>query len=112
MYNYRLTRQNDEAQISFLNKWLQSHIQDAKNIIQKPLLFAEFGKSSKDPAYSTYQRDLLFHKVYTAIYSSAGGGGVAAGGLFWQLLTEGMDDFKDGHEITLNERPSVASLIA
>ncbi|KAL2458068.1 Mannan endo-beta-1 [Forsythia ovata] len=107
-----LTSQNDEAQISFLNNWLQSHIQDAQNIVQKPLLFAEFGKSSRDPAYNTYQRDLLFNTVYSAIYSSAGGSGVAAGGLFWQLLTEGMDNFRDGYEIIFNESPSTASLIA
>ncbi|KAI8015240.1 Mannan endo-1,4-beta-mannosidase 7 [Camellia lanceoleosa] len=37
----------------------------------------------------TQQRDILFKTVYSAIYSSASGGGAAAGGMFWQLLTEG-----------------------
>ncbi|KAL2474469.1 Mannan endo-1 [Abeliophyllum distichum] len=89
-----------------------SHIQDAQNIVQKPLIFAEFGKSSRDPAYNTYQRDLLFNTIYSAIYLSAGGNGVAAGGLFWQLLTEGMDNFRDGYEIIFNESQSTASMIA
>lgn len=58
-----------------------------------------------------YQRDLLYNTVYSAIYSSAKGGGAAVGGLFWQLLTEGMDSFRDGYEIVLSESPSTASLI-
>ncbi|KAG8377821.1 hypothetical protein BUALT_Bualt08G0073500 [Buddleja alternifolia] len=107
-----LTNQSDEAQLSFLNNWLNSHIQDAQNILQKPLLFAEFGKSSKDNQYNTYQRDELFNTVYSAIYSSAREGGVAAGGLFWQLLTEGMDNFRDGYEIIFSESPSTANVIA
>ncbi|KAK4390704.1 Mannan endo-1,4-beta-mannosidase 7 [Sesamum angolense] len=107
-----LTSQSDEAQLSFLNDWLNSHIQDVQTVLQKPLLFAEFGKSCKDAGYDTYKRDELFNTVYSAIYSSARGGGVAAGGLFWQLLTEGMDNFRDGYEIVFSESPSTASLIA
>lgn len=34
------------------------------------------------------------------------------GGLFWQLLAEGMDSFRDGYEVVLSENPSTASLIA
>ncbi|KAL0360652.1 UNVERIFIED_CONTAM: Mannan endo-1,4-beta-mannosidase 7 [Sesamum radiatum] len=107
-----LTSQSDEAQLSFLNDWLNSHIHDVQTVLQKPLLFAEFGKSSKDAGYDTYKRDELFSTVYSATYSSARGGGAAAGGLFWQLLTEGMDDFRDGYEIVFSESPSTASLIA
>lgn len=83
----RLAGQSEEAQLSFLINWLQSHIQDAEKILQKPLLFTEFGKSSKDPGFNMNQRDLLFNTVYSTIYSSASGGGAAAGGLFWQFLT-------------------------
>nr|XP_027089783.1 mannan endo-1,4-beta-mannosidase 7-like [Coffea arabica] len=82
-----LAGQSEEAQLSFLINWLQSHIQDAEKILQKPLLFTEFGKSSKDPGFNMNQRDLLFNTVYSTIYSSASGGGAAAGGLFWQFLT-------------------------
>lgn len=96
----------------FLDEWLNSHIQDAQTIIQKPLVFAEFGKSSKDSGYNTNKRDELFSTVYSAIYSSARRGGVAAGGLFWQLLTEGMDNFRDGYEIVFSESPSTANVIA
>ncbi|KAK6115323.1 hypothetical protein DH2020_007592 [Rehmannia glutinosa] len=107
-----LTSQNDETQLSFLNDWLNSHIQDAQTILQKPLLIAEFGKSSKDNGYDAYKRDELYNTVYSAIYSSARDGGVAAGAVFWQLLTEGMDNFRDGYEIVFSESPSTAGIIA
>ncbi|XP_010263608.1 PREDICTED: mannan endo-1,4-beta-mannosidase 7-like [Nelumbo nucifera] len=103
---------NDQAQLSFLSNWLDIHIQDAQNILRKPLLLAEFGKSSKDPGFNTYERDMLFNTVYSKIYSSARSGGAAAAGLFWQLLTEGMDSFRDGYEIVLSESPSTANVIA
>lgn len=106
-----LIGQGDDAQLLFLDEWLNTHIKDAQTVIQKPLLIAEFGKSSKDPGYSTNERDDLLAAVYAAIYSSARRGGVAAGGLFWQLMDEGMDNLRDGYEIVFSESPSTASLI-
>ncbi|KAK9228085.1 hypothetical protein WN944_021033 [Citrus x changshan-huyou] len=106
-----LSSSNDRDQLSFLNNWLDTHIQDAQHILRKPILLAEFGKSRKDPGYSTYQRDVMFNTVYYKIYSSAKRGGAAAGGLFWQLLTEGMDAFRDGYEMVLSQSPSTANVI-
>lgn len=108
----RLSGSSFDSQLSFLNNWVNEHIQDAQNILQKPLLFAEFGKSLKDSGYSSDQRDQVFNTVYSAIYSSARGGGAAVGGLFWQLLAEGMDSFRDGYEVILSESSSTVSLIA
>lgn len=88
-----------------------THIQDAQNILQKPILFAEFGKSSRESGYNPSQRDQFFNTVYSAIYSSASGGGAAAGSMFWQLLMEGMDSYHDGYEVVLSESPSTADLI-
>ncbi|KAM7517199.1 hypothetical protein LguiA_006782 [Lonicera macranthoides] len=107
-----LTDANDESQLSFLDNWLNNHIQDAENILKKPILFTEFGKSGKDAGFSTTQRDQMFDTVYSTIYTSARGGGAAAGGMFWQLLTQGMDSFRDGYEIIFRESPSTTSLIA
>ncbi|KAJ0039782.1 hypothetical protein Pint_28330 [Pistacia integerrima] len=106
-----LSDSNDQYQLSFLNNWLNSHMQDAQYILRKPILVTEFGKSWKDPGYNTYQRDLLFKTVYYHIYLSAKRGGAAAGGLFWQLLTEGMDSFRDGYDIVLTQSPSTANVI-
>lgn len=108
---FRLEGSSDESKLSFLNSWVNNHIQDAQNNLQKPLLFAEFGKSSKDSGFDPNQRDAVFNTVYSAIYSSARGGGAAAGGLFWQLLGEGMDSLSDGYEIVLSESSSTVGLI-
>ncbi|KAH7849997.1 hypothetical protein Vadar_026356 [Vaccinium darrowii] len=108
-----LEGRSDESQLSFLNSWVDNHIQDAQNTLGKPLLFAEFGKSSKDPGFNTNKRDTVFNTVYSAIYSSAKGGGAAAGGLFWQLLGEGMESLGlgDGYEIVLSESSSTVGLV-
>ncbi|KAJ8772528.1 hypothetical protein K2173_027705 [Erythroxylum novogranatense] len=105
-----LTDSNDQSLETFLNNWIGNHIYDAQNTLQKPVLFAEFGKSSKTANYN--QRDQLFDTIYSAIYSSARGGGAAAGGMFWQLFTEGMDSFRDGYEVVFSENPSTANLVA
>ncbi|CAA3000822.1 mannan endo-1,4-beta-mannosidase 7 [Olea europaea subsp. europaea] len=107
-----LSSSNNENQLSFLNNWLDGHIQDAQFVLNKPILITEFGKSLKDPGFSSYQRDVLFNTVYYKIYASARHGGAAAGGLFWQLLTEGMDSFRDGYEIVLSENSSTANVIS
>ncbi|XP_057794100.1 mannan endo-1,4-beta-mannosidase 7-like [Salvia miltiorrhiza] len=107
-----LTGESDEEQLLFLDEWLSSHIKDAETKIQKPVLFAEFGKSSKDPGYRTSVRDEVMGAVYAAIYSSARRGGAAAGGLFWQLLSEGTESLGDGYGIVLSRSPSsTATLI-
>lgn len=107
----RLSSSDNQYQLTFLNNWLNAHIQDAQYILRKPILVTEFGKSWKDPGFSTYQRDLMFNTVYYKIYSSAKRGGAAAGGLFWQLLTEGMDNFRDGYEVILSESSSTVNVI-
>ncbi|KAJ9186555.1 hypothetical protein P3X46_002112 [Hevea brasiliensis] len=105
-----LPNSDRQSQESFLNSWLSNHIQDAQNILRKPVLFAEFGKSSRTSDYN--QRDQLFNTIYSAIYSSARGGGAAAGGMFWQLFTKGMDSFRDGYEVIFSENPVTAAIIA
>ncbi|XP_059459651.1 mannan endo-1,4-beta-mannosidase 7-like [Corylus avellana] len=100
----------EETQLSFLNSWVKDHIEDAQNVLRMPVMFAEFGKSTKTSGVD--ERDRLYNIVYSKIYSSASGGGAAVGGLFWQLLAEGMDNFRDGYEVILGEDSSTASLIA
>ncbi|XP_060199718.1 mannan endo-1,4-beta-mannosidase 7-like [Lycium barbarum] len=106
-----LTGADDEAQLNFLNDWLRVHIQDAQSILKKPLIFAEFGKTYKGPGFTPEQRDLVFNTVYSYIFRSARSGGAAAGGLFWQLMVEGMDSYRDGYEIIFSESPSVSDII-
>lgn len=107
-----LTNYDDQTQLNFLNNWLRTHIRDAQYVLKKPLLLTEFGKSVKDPNFSTYKRDQLFNLVYNNIYLSAKHGGAAAGGLFWQLLAEGMESFGDGYDIVLSQRSSTTNIIS
>ncbi|KAG2390478.1 Mannan endo-1,4-beta-mannosidase [Vigna angularis] len=88
----RLPESSNEEQTLFLVRWVNDHIQDAQIIIEKPVLFAEFGVSVRNMSTSD--------------------GGAATGGLFWHLLAEGMDSFKDGYEVLLDENSSTATLIA
>ncbi|RZR91469.1 hypothetical protein BHM03_00019587 [Ensete ventricosum] len=106
-----LSNADEQSQLAFLSNWLGVHIRDARNVIRKPLLITEFGKSWKDPGFSIYQRDTLFKTVYSKIYWSARTGGSAAGGLFWQLLSQGMDSYGDGYQIVMSEGTSTAQII-
>ncbi|KAL1354858.1 hypothetical protein HN51_006913 [Arachis hypogaea] len=107
-----VSNSNEQYQLSFLNNWLNAHFIDAQYALRKPILVAEFGKSFKDSGYNTYQRDQLFSTVFYKILASAKRGGPAAGALFWQLLTEGMESFQDGYGIMLGQGSSTANMIA
>lgn len=107
----RLPNASYQEEQSFLNNWIDTHIQDAQNVLKKPVLFTEFGKSSKDPCYNTSQRNILFNTMYKKTLSSARRGGAATGGLFWQLLIDGMDNYRDGYEVILKENTSTANMI-
>eukprot|EP00268_Persea_americana_P037192 TRINITY_DN3682_c4_g1_i1.p1 TRINITY_DN3682_c4_g1~~TRINITY_DN3682_c4_g1_i1.p1 ORF type:complete len:406 (+),score=77.29 TRINITY_DN3682_c4_g1_i1:228-1445(+) len=106
-----LSGSDEQAQTAFILRWVQAHIQDADSILRKPLLITEFGKSSLASGYSTSQRDSLLETVYSTIYDSAKRGGSCVGGLFWQLLGQGMDNMRDGYEIILAQDTSTASII-
>ncbi|XP_030471491.1 putative mannan endo-1,4-beta-mannosidase 9 [Syzygium oleosum] len=99
-------------QAAFVDKWVQVHIQDSNTILNKPIILDEFGKSSKSSGYSLEKRDSYFGRLYDTIYTSASNQGSCAGGLFWQLFAQGMDNFSDGYEVILELSPSTASIIA
>ncbi|WOH04283.1 hypothetical protein DCAR_0623692 [Daucus carota subsp. sativus] len=101
---------DEKTQQTFSEKWIGKHIQDAETILQKPLLVTEFGWERS--GFDRKTRERLFDTVFSDIYLSARRGGAAAGGMFWQLLTEGLDSYRDGYEIVFSESPSIASLIS
>nr|XP_010911335.1 putative mannan endo-1,4-beta-mannosidase 9 [Elaeis guineensis] len=103
---------SEDAQMAFLKSWIQSHTDDSGAIIKKPLMITEFGRSSKTSGYTEGERNAVYWAVYNMIFDSAREGGSCAGGLFWQVLTEGMDDLKDGYEIILSESSSTATIIS
>ncbi|GLJ19089.1 hypothetical protein SUGI_0342820 [Cryptomeria japonica] len=107
-----LAGSDDKVQLLFLKKWMKVHIKDATKVLKKPILFAEFGKSYKDPGYNISERNKFYKTVYENIYKAAKTGKVGGGGLFWQLVAEGMESLADGYEIVLSQNPSTAALVS
>ncbi|CBI17042.3 hypothetical protein VitviT2T_029214 [Vitis vinifera] len=105
-----LSGKDDSSQMAFMQRWTMSHWTDSRTIIKKPMVFSEFGKSSKDPGYSLSARDSFLNAVYTNIYNFARNGGIG-GGLVWQLMAEGMQSYDDGYEIVLSQTPSTSGLV-
>ncbi|KAD2805833.1 hypothetical protein E3N88_39210 [Mikania micrantha] len=98
-----LSRKDEDSQMSFLRRWMSSHFKDSRTILKKPLVIAEFGKSSKDPDFNIKSRDSYMKAVYRKIYMEARNGGTVGGGLVWQLLADDMDSYDDGYEIILSK---------
>lgn len=108
----RLSGQSDESQMTFLQRWMISHSTDSQTRLKKPLVFAEFGKSKKEPGYTQDSRDSFLNRIYADIYNIARSGGAMGGGLVWQIMAEGMESYYDGYEIVLSQSPSTRNLIA
>lgn len=104
--------QNEDSQMSFMQRWMSSHYQDSRTILKKPLVIAEFGKSSKEPNYNINKRDSYIKSIYRNIYMEARNGGTVGGGLVWQVMAEGMSSYCDGYEIVLSQNPSTDSIIS
>ncbi|CAN0885069.1 Mannan endo-1,4-beta-mannosidase 1 [Linum grandiflorum] len=86
---------------------------DCNVILRKPLVMTEFGKSFKQPAgFSVAVRDAYYNKIYNSIYKSSNNGGSFVGGIFWQLLNPGMENWGDGYQVVLENSPCTASIIA
>ncbi|KAJ9187973.1 hypothetical protein P3X46_003380 [Hevea brasiliensis] len=107
-----LPNSSEEEQAAFVDRWVKDHIQDSNSVLHKPLIIGEFGRSSRIPGYSLQKRDSYFVEIYNAIYNSVISGGPFNGGLFWQLMAQGMDSWGDGYQVVLEESPSTASVIA
>ncbi|PWA85859.1 glycoside hydrolase, family 5 [Artemisia annua] len=102
----------DEARAEFVKKWIKSHIEDCNSIIRKPLLIAEFGMSSLSAGYTVKARDDYFGSIFNTAYESATSGGSCSGTTFWQVMTQGMDNWADGYQVVLEQSPTTAALIA
>ncbi|KAK4396525.1 Mannan endo-1,4-beta-mannosidase 2 [Sesamum angolense] len=52
-------------------KGMTSHWTDSRTLLKKPMIFTEFGKSSKDPGFNIASRDSFLNAIYSNIYSLA-----------------------------------------
>ncbi|PHT33975.1 Mannan endo-1,4-beta-mannosidase 3 [Capsicum baccatum] len=103
-----LSGQSDDAQFAWMERWITNHWQDARTILKKPLVLAEFGKSSRGQG----SRDTFMSNVYRNVYNLAKEGGTMAGSLVWQLMAHGMENYDDGYCIVLGQNPSTTQIIS
>lgn len=95
-----------------MDSWVTTHIQDSQNYLGKPVIFAEFGKSSNSPNYTESQRVTAMSAMYDTIYSSATTGGAGAGALVWQLVTSSIQtSLADNFQIVLSSSPAISKLM-
>ena len=95
-----------------MHSWIESHLEDGSRILKKPVLFAEFGKSYKDPGFGLVKRNNLLDMVYKSVYDSPSRGVAGGEGMFWKLMVEGMISYGDGYEIVLSRNPSTTSMVS
>uniref|UniRef100_A0A7N0TF26 mannan endo-1,4-beta-mannosidase n=1 Tax=Kalanchoe fedtschenkoi TaxID=63787 RepID=A0A7N0TF26_KALFE len=111
LYTDQWTSGDDKAQLIFVDKWVEAHIEDSNTQLKKPIMLTEFGKSSRSSGYTVDARDKYFGHLFDAIYNSASDKGPCGGGLFWQVLAPGMTNWDDGYGVVLEESPSTAEVI-
>ncbi|CAL2268707.1 unnamed protein product [Prunus armeniaca] len=101
-----------DLHLQFTKSWMEAHIEDAEKYLGMPVVFSEFGVSSKDPGYNSSFRDTLLSTVYKTILNSTKKGGSGGGSFLWQLFPEGTDYMDDGYAIILSKSPSTSNIIA
>lgn len=100
-----------EEKVKYLSLWVDSHVNDGKYILKKPVLFTEVGLSFHKRAEGSYDRGIFLKTVYDKIYDSAKENQAGAGALIWQLLDEGMEEYGDEFSLVAWEHPSIYKLI-
>ncbi|KAH0454011.1 hypothetical protein IEQ34_018335 [Dendrobium chrysotoxum] len=95
----------------FVSNWVISHIKDGEEVLNKPVLFTEFGLSTKNNNTSYSHRDEFYKYIFDLIYKSALNKGAGAGSFIWQLLVDGMDNFSDEFGVVPKKRPSLYRLL-
>ncbi|GMH23128.1 hypothetical protein Nepgr_024971 [Nepenthes gracilis] len=101
-----------EAHLNFFRSWTQAHIDDAERTLGMPVVFGEFGVSSKDVGFNASFRDTVYSTVYNIMLSSAKQGGGGGGSLFWQLFPAGTEYMDDGDAIVLSKSTETSSIIS
>lgn len=91
---------------------MDAHIEDTEKYLGMPVVFGEFGISSKDPVYNSSFRDAVMNMVYKTLLASTKKGGSGGGSLVWQLFPEGTDYMDDGYAIVLSKSPSTSNIMA
>ncbi|KAG1327309.1 Mannan endo-1,4-beta-mannosidase 6 [Cocos nucifera] len=107
----RIPKASLEEKVRYLSSWVDSHVNDSQNILNKPVLFLEFGSNLRAKKNGTYERDVLLKVVYDKVYESAKKGQAGAGALLWQLMVGGMQKYHDEFSLVAWEHPSTYKLM-
>ncbi|KAJ3680959.1 hypothetical protein LUZ60_015448 [Juncus effusus] len=104
-----LDHSNEEDHLKFVQTWMDSHITHSKDLLNKPIIFSEFGVSLKDERFCSDFRHSFMDTVYeTFTQRDEIGGGV----IMWQLFPEGADHMDDGYAVVLAKFPGTCDLLA
>ncbi|XP_057435419.1 mannan endo-1,4-beta-mannosidase 6-like [Lotus japonicus] len=101
-----------DTHLPFIKSWMEAHIEDAENYLGMPVVFSEFGVSSKDSGYNSTYRDTVISTVYSTILNSTKKGGSGAGSLLWQVFPDGTDNMDDGYAVVFSKSPSTSSIVS
>ncbi|XP_057747388.1 mannan endo-1,4-beta-mannosidase 2-like [Arachis stenosperma] len=99
-----------EDYMKFVSKWMLSHIEDGDKVLNKPVLFSEYGLSDTIKNFSLSNRENMYRVILNIIYKSAKKRRSGAGALVWQFLAGGMTEFLDDFGMVPWERSSTYSL--
>lgn len=99
-----------EEKLTFVSKWMLSHIEDGHYELNKPVFFTEYGFSNMSTGFQPSQRERFYKTVLDIIYKSAKRKRAGAGALVWQLFVEEMEEFNDEFGIVPWERLSTYRL--
>ncbi|XP_044502965.1 mannan endo-1,4-beta-mannosidase 2-like [Mangifera indica] len=97
--------------MKFVNQWMLSHIEDGDKLLNKPVLFTEFGLSNLNKDFEPSQRDELYQLIFDIIYNSAKRNKSGAGTIIWQFLVDGMEEYNDDFGFVPWEKPSLYKLV-
>ncbi|CAL5094206.1 unnamed protein product [Urochloa decumbens] len=102
-----------EAQLKFVQAWMQAHIADAEITLGMPVVFTEFGVSTRArSAFNATSRDQFVQAVYGVLLNSTRRGSAGAGALLWQVFPEGTDYMDDGYGVVLPRAKDTARIMS
>ncbi|XP_072985289.1 mannan endo-1,4-beta-mannosidase 6 isoform X1 [Typha latifolia] len=107
-----LSKSISAAHLQFTKSWMQNHINDAEDMLGMPVVFGEFGLSTKDDNFTMTFRDAFIDTVYKTLLNSTRSGGSAGGCLLWQLFPEGTEYMDDGYAVILPKSPTTADIVS